>query len=206
MADKSATPFVWWLLVGALGISSVLAVRGELSRRRVASAYQQTKTALSQMEQERDRMEQERDRLNQELAGARHTLDDQASQLESLQTQLTQAERDAGHLRLEQARLQQANTSLTEQLATTTQANAALEAKLSSIQALKVAIRELQHKRWQAFWHGRWDSWIARVQAQRALDQQQLTQGNRGLLVRNGMSTVGSRTTLQVRVLDPQTQ
>lgn len=199
MADKSATPLVWWLLVGALGISSVLAVSGELNRRRVAGAYQQAKAALSQVEQERDR-------LNQELAGARHTLDDQASQVESLQTQLAQAERDAGRLRLEQAHLQQANASLTEQLATTTQANAALEAKLSSIQALKTAIRELQRKRWQAFWHERWDGWIARAQAQRALDQQKLAQGNRGLLVRNGMSTVGSRTTLQVRVLDPQTQ
>lgn len=199
MADESAKPFVWWLLVGALGISSVLAVRGELNRRRVAGAYQQTKTALSQMEQERDR-------LNQELAGARHTLDDQASQMESLQTQLTQAERDVSRLQLEQAHLQQANTSLTEQVATTTQANAALEAKLSSIQELKAAIRELGHKRWQAFWHGRWDSWIARAQAQRALDQQKLTRGNRGLLVRNGVSTLGSRKTLQVRVLDPQTQ
>lgn len=199
MAEKSATPLVWWLLVGALGISSVVAVRSELNRRRVAGAYQQAKTALSQVEQERDR-------LNQELAGARHTLDDQASQLESLQTQLAQAERDAGRLRLEQARLQQANASLTEQLAATTQTNAALAAKLSSIQALKTAIRELGHKRWQAFWHGRWDGWIARVQAQRAIDQQKLAQGNRGLLVRNGISTVGSRTTLQVRVLDPQTQ
>ncbi len=199
MADDSARPFVWWLLVGALGISGVVAVRGELNRRRLASAYQQTKAALAQVAQERDR-------LNQELAGARHTLGDQASQLESLQTQLAQAERDANHLRLEQARLQQANTSLTEQLAATTQANAALEAKLSSIQELKVAIRELQYKHWQAFWHGRWDSWIARVQAQRALDQQQLAQGNRGLLVRNGTSTLGSRRTLQVRVLDPQTQ
>lgn len=199
MADDSARPFVWWLLVGALGISSVVAVRSELNRRRLAGAYQQTKTALSQIQQERDR-------LNQALAGARHTLDDQASQLETLQTQLAQAERDANHLRLEQARLQQANTSLTEQLASTTQANAALEAKLSSIQELKAAIRELQRKRWQAFWHGRWDGWIARVQAQRALDQQKLAQGNRGLLVRNGTSTLGSRRALQVRVLDPQTQ
>ena len=199
MADESAKPFVWWLLVGALGISSVLAVRGELNRRRVANAYQQTKTALSQVEQERDR-------LNQELAGARHTLDDQAGQLESLQTQLAQAERDVSRLQLEQAHLQQANTSLTEQLSTTTQAKAALEAKLSSIQELKAAIRELQRKRWQAFWHGRWDTWTARVQAQRALDQQKLARGNRGLLVRNGVSTLGSRKTLQVRVLDPQTQ
>ena len=195
MADDSVRPLVWWLLVGALGITTVVAVRGELNRRRMTSAYQQTKAVLSQVEQERDR-------LNQELAGARHTLDDQAGQLESLQTQLAQAERDAGHLRLEQARLQQANASLTEQLAAATQA----EAKLSSIQGLKAAIRELQRKRWQAFWHGRWDSWLARAQAQRELDQQKLTQGNRGLLVRNGMSTLGSRTTLHVRVLDPQTQ
>ena len=199
MADESATPFVWWLLVGALGISSVLAVSSELNRRRMAGAYRQTKATLSQVEQERDR-------LNQELAGARHTLDDQASQLESLHTQLAQAERDVNHLRLEQARLQEANTGLTEQLAATTQTKAALEAKLSSIHALRASIRELQRKRWQAFWREQGISRIARVQAQRALDQQQLTQGNRGLLVRNGLSTLGSRTTLQVRVLDPQTQ
>ena len=198
MAGEPTKPFVWWLLVGALGVSSVLAMRSELSRRRVAN-YQQAKTALSQVEQERDH-------LGQELSGARQTLDDQASQLESLKTQLAQAERDVSQLQLEQTRLQQAKTSLTEQLADVTQTKAALEAKLSSIQELKTLIHELQRKQVQAFWRERWDGWIARVQAQRALDQQKLTQGNRGLLVRNGMSTLGSRTTWQVRVLDPQTE
>jgi hypothetical protein len=69
-----------------------------------------------------------------------------------------------------------------------------------------LAIRELRTQQWRSFWAGNWQRWTTRAVAQRTVDEQRLTQGNRGLLVRNGLPTTGPRTTLQVRVLDPQTE
>ena len=42
--------------------------------------------------------------------------------------------------------------------------------------------------------------------AQRAEDERRLAAGNRGYLVRDGVTTLRSATKLQVRVLDPQPQ
>lgn len=195
----SAKPFVWWALIGALLISTGLALTSESNKRRALANYRNAAERLSEVEQERDH-------LTQELSGIRQSMAEQTGQLAQLQAELTHAEQEVSRLRLDSARLQQSNASLTTQLSDATQANAALEATLSSVKGLKRAIRELRSQHWRSFWAGHWQRRLARAHAQRALDEQQVTHGNRGLLVRNGLPTTGLRPTLQVRVLDPQTE
>lgn len=197
--NPARQPLVWWALIGALLISSGVALTSELSKRRALAHSRQTAARLSEVEQERDR-------LNQELGGIRQSMQEQAGRLAQLQAELSRTEQEVNRLRLDYARLQQSNTTLNAQLADATQTTAALEAKLSSIQGLKLAIRELRSRQWRSFLAGNWQRWMARAHAQRARDERQLAHGNRGLLVRNGISTIGSRTTLQVRVLEPQSE
>ena len=91
------------------------------------------------------------------------------------------------------------NTQLTAQLAAAKAEKAALEAKLSSIKELKLAIRDVRRK----LWNERWADYRALAQARREQDQEQLASGNRGFVVKQGRSTLGSSPRLQVHVLEP---
>lgn len=188
MATPHVRTVVLWVLGVGLLVSGSLATKIELDKRRMAAAFAQ--------------LEQERDHLSQELALTRQTLEDRTGELAQLQAELEQTEQSVAQLRLEQATLQHANLSLTEQLAAAVQAQHTLEAKLSSLQELKAAIRVVKHQLWQQ----RWQAWRQRVDVQRATDERKLTRGNRGFVVRNGASTLGSPTRLQVRVHEPQPQ
>ena len=76
-----------------------------------------------------------------------------------------------------------------------------LEAKLSSIKELKLAIHDLRYK----MWNDRWAAWRAQVQNQRAEDEEALARGNRGYLLRDGVSTLARENLrLRVHVLEPQ--
>ena len=183
---------MWWALIGGLLLTSGLALSSESHKRRALADYQ--------------RAVQERDQLSQELTGIRQSMTEQAGQMGALTAQLAKAEQELTRLNAEYARLQDSNDRLTTQLADVTQAKAALEAKLSSIRSLKLAMRQLRDQQWRSFWADLRERWIAHAEAVREQDQQRSSGGNHGMLVRNGIPTIGSRTTLQVRVLDPQTE
>jgi chromosome segregation ATPase len=152
-------------------------------------------------------LEEERVQLNEELSQARQTLDSQATNLEQLQgelgrvhARLGQAEQEISRLQSEQAALRQGNVNLIDQLTTVVQEKQVLEAKLSSLQELRLAMRSVK----QRLREERWQAWLAHVESERAEDQRQLAQGNHGFVVRNGVSTLGARSSLQVRVLQPE--
>lgn len=189
-------PFVWWALIGALLVSTTVAATSVTSKRK---AMADATARLAEVQQERDR-------LTQELSSIRQSMTDQAGRLASLQEELTRAEKEVTRLRLDYARLQGSNTTLSTELSDAVRTKTALEATLSSVRGLKMAIHELRSRQWRSFWAGTWQRWAARAKAQRALDTQQLVHGNRGLLVRNGLPTTSPRATLQVRVLDPQSE
>jgi len=198
------SPIRRFLLVGllvALGVTGALALTATSEKRRLASAYANAQATLAQLEQERTQ-------LDQELTAARQSVTTQSDSLTALEAELANLQASLQQAQHELSQLEQENMTLSEQLDTLTQENQALEAKLSSLKDLKLAIRavkeKLRHERWQA-----WASyWNTRLEAQREQDQEQLAQGNRGFVVRHGVSTVGaaSMTKLQVRVLDPQPQ
>lgn len=183
-----------WVLAGGLVASGAVATKIELDKRKLATAYAQVQTALAQVEQERAH-------LNQELSQARETLEGQTGDLSHLQARFAQAEQELVQLQREHASLRHTNATLTQQLASVSQEKHALEAKLSSLRELKAAIRSVRRQ----LWHQHLQGWFARIEAQRAADEQALAQGNRGFVVRGGASTLGTTTKLQVRVLDPTT-
>lgn len=189
-----------WILTASLLISAAIATKFGLDRRKLALAYDQVHAALGQLEVEHTQ-------LNQELTQARDTLDTQAGDLERLQqelgrvqTQLSQAEHEVGRLQYEQAGLRRGNVNLIDQLTTVVQEKQTLEAKLASLEELRLAMRSVKQKLREE----RWQAWLAHVESRHVEDQRRLAQGNHGYVIHNGASTLGSKTTLQVRVLEPQ--
>lgn len=190
----------------------VLAVAAAASLWRTASTEHQRKqlsSAYGEAQQLLEQVSQERDRLNGELAQARQTVEGQAGDMANLkeelgavQGKLRETLAQIASLQREQASLQQENSSLATRLGAAVEEKAQLEARLSNIKELKLAIRDVRRKVWQQ----RFAAWRARLEQLRREDTDRLASGNRGYLVRDGKSTMGPATRLQVHVLEPQSQ
>lgn len=174
----------------------------EQEKSRLADEYAKAQQLVNQLSQERAH-------LNQELAETRETVETQTGDIASLQQELKgvqdQLDRTLGEiasLQQEHAKLRNDNASLSTQLASLQLEKQQLEARLSSLKELRLAIRDVKRKMWVQ----RWASWRARIEAQKQADQQALASGNRGFVVRNGASTLGTSPQLHVHVLEPQSQ
>lgn len=174
----------------------------ERQRKRLSSAYGEAQQLLEQVSQERDQ-------LNGELAQARQTVEGQAGDMANLkeelgavQGKLRETLAQIVSLQRKQASLHQENASLSTRLGAAVEERAQLEARLSNIKELKLAIRDVRRKVWQQ----RFAAWRARLEQLRREDTDRLASGNRGYLVKDGKSTMGPATRLQVHVLEPQSQ
>ena len=190
------------VLTIALVISTIVTIKTEREKRQLGSAYANAQALLADVRHERDS-------LNDELTKAREIVETQAADLRQLQEELNglqahlkDSEDEITKLQADHLQLETTNTQLNQELALTVEEKRALEAKLSSITELKLAIRSVKQRLRQE----RWESWLAHVQAEREQDQRDSAYGNRGFLVHEGISTLGSSNKLQVRVLDPQAQ
>ena len=188
------------VLLGALAVSLWRTVVVERARREVSSAYEQSQQLVAQLRTERAH-------LNAELTQTKQTVETQAGSLSSLemelasvQARLDNATTQIASLQREHEQMRQQNTALTSQLDSAMTEKAALEARLSSLKELKLAIRDVRRK----LWNERWADYRARAEAQRDRDQEMLASGNRGLVVSRGRSTLGSIPRLQVHVLEPE--
>lgn len=186
-------PVVIWALAVGLAVSAALAAKLAFDKRQLTSAYTQARTEVAQLSQEVVQTRQTIDTQTGELAAFEH-------ELVRIQSLLKVADQEIFRLQQEQAALKDENQTLNERLAAAAAKQQALQARLASLKELRIAIREVKAR----LRRERWESWLARVQAQRAEDQQRLAKGNRGFVVRNGVPTIGSPTRLQVRVLEPQ--
>lgn len=190
----------------------VLAVIAAASVWRTASTEQQRRqlsSAYGEAQQLLDEVNRERDRLNSELSQARQTVEGQAGDMANLKEELSAVQgklqetlAQITSLQREQAALRQQNASLSTRLSAATEERAQLDARLSNIKELKLAIRDVRRKVWQQ----RFAAWRARIEQLRHQDEDRLVSGNRGYLVRDGKSTAGPATRLQVHVLEPQSQ
>lgn len=180
-------------------------VKVERDKREIAAAYQQAQQLAAQLSDERDH-------LNQELSSAQQTVEGQAGDLDSLkhelsgvQDKLDETVTELAALQRQHESLRQQNTSLSTQLTSVVQEKEALAAKLSSLKELRVAIRSVKQK----IRDEQWAAWRAHVEAVKWADQEALASGNRGFVMRNGVSTLGSgggTPRMNVHVLEPQTQ
>lgn len=194
------------LLVVATGLLLVVslwrAVSAERQRLRLAQAYAQAKHILTQLEEEHAALQRELVEARQTIEGQAGDLKHAQQDLEEAQQRLSQTKANLASLQREHDQVQQQNHSLLTQLSSLMAEQQQLEAKLSSIRELRLAIRQVADR----LRHERMAAWRARVKALRQEDQERLTSGNRGYLVRDGRSTLQSPTKLQVRVLEPQPQ
>ena len=191
------------LMLGLLviaGISLWRTVSVEHEKRELASGYEKAKQSLAELESERAE-------LSNELVSARDTLNDKEENLQGLQQQLSEVQTrldatvvDLASLQQDHERLREANASLTTQLSSVVTEKQQLEAKLSDIKQLRLAIRDVRQK----INERRWAAWRERVDAQRQADAQALASGNRGYLVQGGQPTFAAGRKLQVQVLDPE--
>ncbi len=167
----------------------------ERDTRQITQAYQQARQMVEQLETERTH-------LNQELSSAHETLEGQTSalgnlqqELKSLQVRLDQTAGELAALQREHEQLQGEHTSLLTE-------KQQLEAKLSSLKELRLAIHDVRRK----MWNERLTAWHAHIQQVKEADQRQLAEGNRGYIVRDGAPTLGASQRLRVHVLEPQSQ
>lgn len=171
-------------------------------QQRLGRAYEQAQQTIVSLQGERTR-------LSDELGKTKQTMDEQTGNIASLEKDLDLAKgqlektlAELTDLQKEQAQLRKTANSIQERLAGVEAEKQQLEVKLSSIKELKLAIREVRRKIWQQ----RWAAWRARLQTARESDQQVLASDNRGYIIRQGISTLGTKTRLQVRVLDVQSE
>ena len=161
----------------------------------MASAYEQAQQTLAQLEVERAQ-------LSQELSGAHQTIEKQNGEMTSLQESLKDLGTRLAQTTTELTSLQQDYQQLRSSHETLMTEKQQLEAKLSSIKELKLAILDVKRQ----MWNRRLAAWRAHIQAMKEADRERLASGNRGYLVRGGIPTFSPRTKLQVRVLEPQSQ
>lgn len=188
------------VLLALVGASVWRTVSVEQDKRRLGKAYEDAQQAIQELSTERAH-------LNEELTSARATVEDQAGNLANFQQELAGVQArldrtlgDIAALQQEHEALRQTNATLSVQMASLAAEKQELQAKLSNLRELKLAIREVKQK----ISAERWASWRARAEAQRRADEEQLASGNRGFVVRNGVSTLGEAPRLHVHVLEPQ--
>jgi chromosome segregation ATPase len=194
------------VLVVGLIASWVMTYRTDHDNRRLSAALDQAHTSIVELESERQRLEQELAQASETVQGQDVKIGLLQAELTDLEGLFTDAEQEIGRLQAEQSAMLARNQDLTNEFALADQERTEMRTKLSSVKELKLAIksvrRELRQQRRQV--------WLAKIEAQRARDQQLVASGNRGFVVRNGASTLAAsprlRTRLQVRVLEPQAE
>lgn len=209
MAARWARPLL--LGVALLAIFSLWrTVSVEREKRRLAAAYQEAQQLAQQLTTERDQ-------LSQELTQARQAIETQTGDMTRLQEALTSVQAKLQQTMTEIASLQREYDDARQQTATVTAQMTSLrgekqrlEAKLSNLGELRLAIREVKRQmhqeRWAA-WREYWGAWRRGMQrVQEEEDQAHLASGNRGYVVRDGVSTLGGGPRLHVHVLEPQSQ
>lgn len=194
--------FVLVGLVVLTAISVWRAVASEREKYRLDRAYREAQ----QMVQE---LSSEREKLNQELAGAKETIEGQSGNITNLQQELQGVQgrlektlADIESLQKEREQLARQNDTIGAQLGMVTAQKQQLEAKLSDLKELRLAIHDVRRK----MWNRRLAAWRVRIQTLKDADEQKLASGNRGYIVRDGTPTLGASPRLRVQVLEPQAQ
>lgn len=206
MASRPVGRALLVILFVALVVSWMFTLGIERDRKRLAAANREAEAAVSALEEERVGLALELDQVRQNLEGKDSELQALRTELAGLQSQLADAQHEITRLHEENTLALDSHARMHEQFAAIFIEKQQLEARLSSIKELKLAIRSVKRRLHEE----RWQSYLAKIEARRAEDQRQLAQGNRGYVVRNGLSTLVAAPTLgnklQVRVLEPQTE
>jgi chromosome segregation ATPase len=188
------------LLIGVVIVSLWRTVAVEKDKRTLNTAYQQAQQSLNQIQTERDQLSTDLAAAKKVMLDKDREITDLQADLQGIQQRLDETVVELSSLQREHESLRQTNSSLAAQLASVTQEKSVLETKLSSLPELRLAIRDVKRRMSQE----RWAAWRARIEALREADQRALASGNRGYVLREGVSTVGAGTRLHIHVREPE--
>ena len=206
MADRKRSRAVI-LLLGIAAIAALWrAAAVERDKQRVAAAYQEAQAALEQLSAERTELSKELDGARDTIAGQTTSLSGIQEELDRVQGELEGAQQELAALQQERQALRSENASLATQLTTIQTEKAQLEARLSNIRELKLAIHDVRRQIWQRRLAALNERWQARVEERRRQDREELASGNRGYLLHDGLSTLGQGPRLHVHVLEPRAE
>jgi chromosome segregation ATPase len=195
-----------YLSVGLAVLAAVTLWRtlaGEGERARITRANLQLTQTVQQLETERAKLQDELEGTRETIAAQTEDLTGLRQELETTQADLNQTVTALASLKRDFQDVQNETGVLAAQLAAVMTEKEQLEAKLSSVKELKLAIREIKRKAWEQ----RWAAWRVRLRAHRRVeDEDHLVWGNQGYVVRDGVSTLGAGSRMHVQVLEPQTQ
>ena len=167
----------------------------EHQKRRLEREYGDARQLLSQVETERAH-------LHEEFLGTSEAFESQARILQEAKTELDQTAHDLAALQREHDELRARHASLYSELDTLRRDHQQLQTRLSSMKSLRLAMKELK----QQLHERRRLALAARARETKAAEEDRLALGNRGYVVRGGVSTLakGNSVRLHVHVLDPQ--
>lgn len=172
----------------------------ETDRIRLTKAYDEAAALVEELQAERKGLSSALRGSRRATKGQEMDLDGLQRELESVEVRLDEAMAEINRLRRAHEQMQKRNASLSAELDSVIDERSHLQAKLSSIKELKLAIKAVRRK----IWSNRWARWRARRDQQREIDAQELAAGNHGLVVQQGYSTLGENPRLHVHVMEPE--
>ena len=174
----------------------------ERAKQQATSAFDESQALVRQLQEERTQLDGELTDVRQvvntqsgEIKGLRQEVADMRRRMEGTATELAALKQEHKTMREREAQLE-------KELSATVAEKQELEAKLSSLKELRLAIKDVKRKMKSE----RQAAWRSRVQALRQADQELLASGNRGFIVRDGLPTLGSNVRLHVHVLEPESR
>lgn len=176
----------------------------EQQQKRLSGAYEAARLTFHGLQDEQQALSDELGRARKALIAkakdAKIAQEELEADLALVQVELDETVAELASLHREHESLRSAHGSLAEQVDALSLEKVALEHRLTSIPALRDAIRNIRHKMREE----RWVSWRERIRKLKEDDQRQLAKGNQGFVVRQGHSTIGSGTALRIHVHEPE--
>ena len=167
----------------------------EHQKRRLEREYAEARQLLSQVESERARLHEEFLVTSEAFEGQTRVLQEAKTELDQTASRLTALQREHDALR-------ERHVSLASELDTLRRDHQQLQAQMTSMQSLRLSMKELKPQLREQ----RQAALAMRTREKKAADEERLALGNRGYIVRGGVSTLakGNSVRLHVHVLDPQ--
>ena len=172
----------------------------EGAKHRLEVSYMQAQQAVSELQQDRDQLTAELEIAKRSVEASNIDISRLHSELEIIQSKLDDTVIELSSLQRDHEFLRQTNTSLADQLSSVEDEKQQLEARLGDITQLRLAIRDVK----QRMNDERWARWRARVQELKDEDQRRLAAGNRGFMIKNGISMADTAARMHVKVLEPE--
>lgn len=197
------------LIVAAVAVNYALRFKRE--QQQMSAAYQEAKVRVEELESERETLAQEiAAELVSEIQGdpeaetASPELSELQKELTNLKGQLDQALSELSLMQTENEELMMERRSLLTQVKVMSTEREHLRQKMNSVDALQESLAEVKAKIRREQAEKKKAKRQARIAAQKDQDERESAEGNGGLVVRNGESTISSSPRMRIRVLQPQ--